>query len=526
MSDQDARLKNYAFNYQSDIFNQKAPLKEEINYPHKGFQPNISNKSSFNFLSWEDNKNASNEPKSKQIQNHIKRNQNMEKQNPKLHKNFEEKLYGSEPKSNIENNRGQKETLFLGNYEGEEYKIKREKNTDYNPNLYYKTKKPSQVKKEQAFGITNARNKPAIQRGKIDDKIVEKNKEIKINEKESKKIEPLNIERSTNNEYNPKYDPKQNRINMLKSNIFNNNIVEEKNRNENNKIKEEKREEESFKNEYIEKKDNFGKRSKFDKNEEKLPMNLDWRDEKTNLLFNGEMNKDIMKKDARQRKFKELYGSGPSIKKERAENNFKINDRKIIEKTAKENNPNLNEAKIKKISENISQIQGNEFLNNSSKYKNKNSNNEDNIKLFEVNSKYIGKKEIERAFAQRGIKIYDVKEESDAIFINKDNKITFKIRENEYDKDFNSKMQNIKNELIKEKAEIKEYSQQEKNKGDLIPNSIRWDNNNIDSLTKNKNIDKTLSEKTHSKPIEKNSKEQKMTEIFVNLKYKNETNII
>ena len=73
-----------------------------------------------------------------------------------------------------------------------------------------------------------------------------------------------------------------------------------------------------------------------------------------------------------------------------------------------------------------------------------------------INSKYIGKKEIERAFAQRGIKIYDVKEESDAIFINKDNKITFKIRENEYDKDFNSKMQNIKNELIKEKAEIKE----------------------------------------------------------------------
>ena len=413
MSEQDARLKNYNFNYQSDIFNQKAPVKEEYNYSHKGFQPNKSNKSSFNFLSWEDNKTSINQPSSKPIQNHIKRNQNIEKQSQKLHQNFEQKLYGNEPKPNIENNRGQKETLFLGNYEGEEYKIKREKNTDYNPNLYYKTKKPSQVKKEQAFGITNARNKPAIQRGKIDDKIVEKNK-----------------------------------------------------------IKEEKREEESFKNEYIEKKDNFGKRSKFDKNEEKLPMNLDWRDEKTNLLFNGEMNKDIMKKDARQRKFKELYGSGPSIKKERAENNFKINDRKIIEKTAKENNPNLNEAKIKKISENISQIQGNEFLNNSSKYKNKNSNNEDNIKLFEVNSKYIGKKEIERAFAQRGIKIYDVKEESDAIFINKDNKITFKIRENEYDKDFNSKMENIKNELIKEKAEIKEYSQQEKNKGDLIPNSI------------------------------------------------------
>ena len=27
MSDQDARAKNFAFNYQSDIFNQKAPVK-------------------------------------------------------------------------------------------------------------------------------------------------------------------------------------------------------------------------------------------------------------------------------------------------------------------------------------------------------------------------------------------------------------------------------------------------------------------------------------------------------------------
>ena len=81
-----------------------------------------------------------------------------------------------------------------------------------------------------------------------------------------------------------------------------------------------------------EKKDNFGKKSKFDKNAEKLPMNLDWRDTKTNLLFNGEMNKDIMKKDARQRKFKEIYGSDATIPKERAENNFKTNDRNLIEK--------------------------------------------------------------------------------------------------------------------------------------------------------------------------------------------------
>ena len=261
---------------------------------------------------------------------------------------------------------------------------------------------------------------------------------------------------------------------MLKSNIFNDKTVEEMNKNENNKVKEEKKEKDSLSKENFEKKDNFGKKSKFEKNDEKLPMNLDWRDTKTNLLFNGEMNKDIMKKDARQRKFKELYGSEPAIKKERIENNFKINDRKIIEKMTKENNPNLNEAKIKRISENISQIQGNQFLNN---YRQVDNKKEDNIKLFEVNSKNLGKREIEKAFAQRGIKIYDVKEESDAIFgVNKDNKITFKIRENEYDKDFDSKIQDIKNKFIKEKTEIKVYSQQAKNKGNLIPNSVRSEN--------------------------------------------------
>ena len=45
-------------------------------------------------------------------------------------------------------------------------------------------------------------------------------------------------------------------------------------------------------------------------------------------------------------------------------------------------NPNLNQAKIKKISENISQIQNNQFINDSSKYKIKNNNEEDNIKLY------------------------------------------------------------------------------------------------------------------------------------------------
>ena len=48
-----------------------------------------------------------------------------------MHQKFEEKLYSNEPKKNIDNSRGQKETLFLGNYEGNEYKIKKDKSCQF-----------------------------------------------------------------------------------------------------------------------------------------------------------------------------------------------------------------------------------------------------------------------------------------------------------------------------------------------------------------------------------------------------------
>ena len=514
MTDQDAYSKNFAFNYQSDIFNQKAPSKPEYNYSHKGFQPTNSNQTSYNFLSWDQPKSNVPVKNSK-----IKRDHDQPKQT--THNKFEEKLYSNEPKKNIENNRGQKETLFLGNYEGEEYKVKRQKGNDYNPNLYYKTKKPEQVKIEQIYGNQKPKGKPSIQRNKVDNKI-DNNKIINNNERIDKKLESLNVERSTNNEYNPKFDPKQNRVNMLKSNIFNSENVEKINNEDKITKKEEKKVPKKIIND---KKDNFGKKSKFNKNEEKIPLNLDWRDTKTNLLFNSEMNKDIMKKDARQRKFKEIYGSDPVIPKQKAENNFKINDRNLIEKATKEKNPDLNEAKIKKISENISQIQGDQFINKSSKFKIKNNN--DDIKSFEINSDNINQRELEKAFADKGIKIYDVKENTDSILgNNKNNKITFKVRNNDYDKDFNKKINSIKNEFKnKKKAEIKTFSQEDKKRLDLIPSSVKWDNANIGSIINNKNVDKTLQEKTHSKPLE-NTNNAKMTNIFVNLKYKNEQSII
>ena len=76
---------------------------------------------------------------------------------------------------------------------------------------------------------------------------------------------------------------------------------------------------------------------------------------------------------------------------------------------------------------------------------------------------------------------------------------------------------------IKKKINLKASVQQKKKSGDLIPSSLAWNNATSSLYTKNKPVDKTLQEKTHSKPtFGKNNKPEKMTKIFVNLKYKNE----
>ena len=52
---------------------------------------------------------------------------------------------------------------------------------------------------------------------------------------------------------------------MLKSNIFNDKNIEEMNNKENNKMKDLKEENKSSKGEFVDKKDNFGKKSKLNK---------------------------------------------------------------------------------------------------------------------------------------------------------------------------------------------------------------------------------------------------------------------
>ena len=532
MSMTEACKQNYLFNHQSDIFNLKSMTRPEPFYSQKAHRANSTNRTSFNFLDWDD-LNFVNPP----IKTNKKLNHTRNKPLCQMkHKNFQEKLFSVDDQIKVKADRNQINTFSMGDYEGKEYKIKKQKTSDYNPDLYYKTKRPSQLKMEQIYGEDTIRkNKPAIHRTKTEKRSLNMSlnnpRERKLmnlygmKRKLNLKLDSLSIQRSTNNEYNPEIDSKRNRVNMLRSNIFNDKVKERFNTELNNINNNNDQIKVKISDKKPKKEKTLGKKAKYEKNEEKLPCNLDWKNEKVNLLFNSERNEDIMHKDARQRKLKELYGVEPSSfnGKGKGGKNIKNSERKLIEQATKQTYSNLNQSKIKKLSENVSEIQGNQFVNNSSKYKT-HKDFYNNFNTYEIHNKNINEKEIEKAFAEKGIHIYDVKEENISIIGNKkDNKIVFKIRENKNDKDFDNKIKEVQNDFKnKKKINIKAFVQQKKKGGDLIPNSLAWNNANSSLYTKNKIVDKTLQEKTHSKPtFGKNNKQEKMTKIFVNLKYKN-----
>ena len=170
------------------------------------------------------------------------------------------------------------------------------------------------------------------------------NKEI---ENANKKLKPMTISHSTNNIYEPGEEPKFNRLKYLRSNIFNDKDIDRMNNddkdnnnkyldnninykgpdnepikvNRNNNFKKIEKRTKSAKifkiknlsnisnNEDLNIKDNHSKRFLYKQNDEKLPNKLDWRASQCYLLFPQNKNTDILKKNARQRRFKEIYGT-------------------------------------------------------------------------------------------------------------------------------------------------------------------------------------------------------------------------
>jgi len=104
---------------------------------------------------------------------------------------------------------------------------------------------------------------------------------------------------------------------------------------------------------------------------------------------------------------------------------------------------------------------------------------------------------------------------------NNDNKIEFKIRENNKDNSFDKKMTKIKEEFKGKGFELNEKINKKKENNELIPQTLKWNNPFCGHLTKNKIAVKTNEGRTHSKPpLNRKNEEEKITRIFVNLKYK------
>ena len=423
----------------------------------------------------------------------------------KKRRTFYEKMFENEPdkeknKTDLYvNARYQKETMCLGDYNGDEYKIKKNKSMLYDPSPYYQRKNPLNQKMDLIYGGCDdliGSYKPALNRNRRlvrsvssiglarrnfetkndhDPKISCNAKEMKYFnlygnkgiENSNKKLKPITTSSSTNNGYIQGEEPFNNKVNFLKSNIFNDKDVERINNNEYNidennkqndsKIKVNKLKQRTKSSYMISKhinnnineninNENHGKRFKYNHNDEKLPNKLKWNDPKLYLLLPQNKNSDVLKMNARQRKFYNIYGTEPALPKEKLCEEFKSNDRPEIEEAAKNNYNNMNYSHMKRISDNISQMQGDKFVaENSNNKSNKNFKNinkkKNNINegiSFEIktkkNKKNISNHEIEKKFAEKGIHIYDIRENMDSVFHNKkNNKIYFKVRENNKD---------------------------------------------------------------------------------------------
>ena len=619
---------NYIKNQQSDIFSQKGLNKPEIKYTHKKIIPKKTFETSYNFLEWKDmSPHYDQSIKVKLNQNNISQilsskskqylNSDLNKINPKkfLKKNFYEKMFEIEPEKVLNksnslnknlNKRYQKETLFIGDYAGNEYKIKRNNSVINKLPINYETQNPLNKKMEMIYGgndniigeyksnvninknIQNSTSSLGYIKREFetnndrDNKIVNDPKKMKYFniygnngiENANKRLKTMNKSHSMNNIYTPNISCTENRINFLKSNIFNNDETDKINNNSNinnnktikvnrhlQKNKKYKRANSASKliNRYYKNKnnneiklnndlnininihDNINTKDTLDvknnkrkfllKNngEDNFPIKLDWRDEKLRLLLPQNKNRDILKKNSRQRKFKNLYNAEPILPKQKLGEEFKSDTRNEIEQKTKEYYKNINYARIRKLSDNIAQfqIEGNNKILNDNNY---NSENIQGIKYEIIQKKdksnnyyTITNEELEKKFAKKGIHIYDIEENMNSLMNNKNfNKITFKIRENKKDGNIKQKINEIKNDFINDNILMKIKEENIKQNNDLMPHDLKWSTPHCNLVIKNKKFVNSTDGVIHLKGrCGGNNNGDKITRIHVNLKYKN-----
>ena len=511
--------KNYKFNYNSDIFHINNINKPEIEFKKK---KNVtSNQTTYNFLDW-NNKNKTFEEgniNSPKFENNI--NKNIRRINLTKH-NQSSIFYGNDDNSYIIKKKKDKilydpQQFFsnLSPYTRKVFEIYGEEYNNNNNKILPINKKTSFGAYEKEIYILNKKN--------FGDEITNPTKKkldffysdnFNNDRFLNRKFKKLKRNYSTEIEDNLKDD----KYNMNKNNVmFKNKSLSER---EIEFQKEKKPTNIIETKNYEIKRDYFGKKNMLNEKDSPIPVKLDWRNQKINLYFRPKSNEKILKETAKERKLNEFYGENYKL--------IKINSQKDLTKNELENlikneYPNENESKTKKRLENISSFEMEKIIRvNSMKNMSPKEMKSKNYEIKNGNLNNIDLKNFEKNLLKAGIHVYDIRIDEQYTNGNQKGKITFKIRENNNDKNLNETMNIIKVNLKKNNnIDLTEYSLNKKVKPltNQIPTTIKWNDNQIHNYTKNRKVETTIQGRTYNKR-RPNSNNQ-ITNIFINHKYKN-----
>lgn len=449
---------NTQFGQSSDIFNLKELNKPEVPAIPKRTREN--NKSSYDIIAWTNPVASTSQP--------------AQRKKPIESNTIKSTVFSKDPlpPQKVRHCKGAETTFVLGTDDNSIYSVKKDKSTTYDPNKYFKESTAYERKVQQFYGDeakANVDKKSSIGTIEKEEKTFDKPQNNCVTAKDRKfqtfynnnklgntsyvKPDPFLNQNSTNTKYDGTQKGVYNHVEYLKSNIFNDPEKE----NVNNKVfaKPPPKEEEKY-----EIPQNIKKRNMCKDENDVCFAKLDWKDDRTDKYFKKLPDKIVDQKNAKQRKINDLYGENvqPNLNTKTEENDQQF--RKDLEYIVHNEYPKENEAQIKKRIQNLSAMQGKEFVDQTSKFTKIEDRKCQNfeIKNF-TNINEVNVPEIEKLMKSKGMHVYGVNTEEFYMNQNQKGRIVFSLRENNDDKNFDQKFNEIKDMLKKEKgldiAEIK-----------------------------------------------------------------------
>lgn len=358
-----------------------------------------------------------------------------------------------ETQQRVRKNKGGETTLVLGTDDTSGYNVRKDKTSSYDPSKYQSGDTAYERKIQQFYGEearTNLKQKSAfgtLKREENDNNRIvnECNRKFQIFNSNNnvghtayRKAEPFVNANSSGKTFDESQRGKYNRVEGLKSNIFN----EPEKEKLHNRIyaREVPKEEEEPK----EKHENNRKKNVCKEGSDVRFAKLDWKDPRNERLFQKADNEEST---AKERKLNDLYGVN-SVKSNSTKQNEL--DRKALEYQIQKDHPMESEAQIMKRVQNVSSLEGSGYTSQPITTNDRQSKNYE-IKNF-TNIDQINVKDIEKLMRNKGMHIYEVKTQDYYMDSNQKGRVLFSIRENSDEITFNKKLNEIKEQLRKEQG--------------------------------------------------------------------------